>query len=185
MPLVEILFIAVGLAMDAFAVSIAAGASGRARGKRAAFRLSFHFGLFQFFMPLLGWLAGYRIAPLVEAVDHWIAFLLLAFVGYRMIRSALGGGEGMQRDPSRGLSLVTLSVATSIDALAIGFGLAMLQVNIWYPAVIIGIVTAALSLIGLGLGKRLGRALGKRMELAGGVILILIGLKILIEHLVS
>jgi putative Mn2+ efflux pump MntP len=185
MPLVEILFIAVGLAMDAFAVSVAVGASGRARGKRAAFRLSFHFGLFQFIMPLLGWLAGFRIAPVVEAVDHWIAFLLLVFVGYRMIRSAADGDERVQRNPSRGLSLVTLSVATSIDALAIGFGLAMLQVGIWYPSVIIGLVTAALSLIGLALGKRLGRALGKRMELAGGVILILIGLKILVEQLVA
>ena len=185
MRLVEILFVAVGLAMDAFAVSIAAGASGRARGPRAAFRLSFHFGLFQFFMPVVGWLIGYRIAPLVEAVDHWLAFLLLGFVGFRMIRSGLGGGDGMQRDPSKGLSLVTLSVATSIDALAIGFGLAMLQVNIWYPSVIIGVVTAALSLVGLALGKRLGRALGKRMELVGGVILILIGVKILIEHLAA
>ena len=185
MRLAEILLIAVGLAMDAFAVSLAAGASGRTRGPRAAFRLSFHFGLFQFLMPVLGWLIGYRIEPLVSAVDHWIALLLLGFVGVRMIRSGLGHSSGMRSDPSKGLSLVTLSVATSIDALAVGFGLAMLSVNIWYPSVMIGVVTATLSLIGLNLGKRLGRSVGQRMEIVGGVILILIGLKILSEHLLA
>jgi len=121
----------------------------------------------------------------LTAVDHWIAFLLLGFVGFRMIRSGMGHSAGLRNDPSKGLSLVTLSVATSIDALAVGFGLAMIRVSIWYPSVMIGLVTATLSLIGLALGRRLGRSLGQRMEIVGGVILILIGLKILAEHLLA
>jgi putative Mn2+ efflux pump MntP len=181
----EIGFIAVGLAMDAFAVSLAAGASGRARGPRAAFRLSFHFGLFQFFMPVIGWFAGYRIAPLVSAVDHWIALALLSLVGIRMIHSGLGSEEGLPRDPSRGMTLVTLSVATSIDALAVGFSLAMLNVAIWYPSVTIGLVTGSLSLVGLALGKRLSARFGQRTAVAGGILLILIGLRIVFVHLTS
>jgi putative Mn2+ efflux pump MntP len=183
MGFLEIAFIAVGLAMDAFAVSLAAGASGRARGGRAAFRLSFHFGLFQFLMPVIGWFAGSRIAPLVSAVDHWIALALLTFVGVRMIRSGLGSEEELPRDPSRGLTLVVLSVATSIDALAVGFSLAMLEVAIWTPSVTIGLVTGTLSLIGLALGKRLSTRFGQRTAVAGGILLILIGLRIVFLHL--
>jgi putative Mn2+ efflux pump MntP len=183
MQFLEIVVIAVGLALDACAVSLAAGASGRAKGRRAAFRLSFHFGLFQFVMPVIGWFAGYRLAPLIESVDHWIALALLTFVGVRMIRSGLGGSERLTRDPSRGMMLVTLSIATSIDALAVGLTLAMLQVEIWYPSVVIGIVTAALSLLGLRLGASLSRRFGRGMEIAGGVLLIVIGLRILVHHL--
>jgi putative Mn2+ efflux pump MntP len=182
--LLEILLIAVGLAMDAFAVSLAAGASGKITSPRPIFRLSFHFGLFQFLMPILGWLLGSQIAHLIEAFDHWIAFGLLALVGSRMIRGGLDPRpQAAGIDHSRGWTLIMLCVATSIDALAIGLSLAMLQVAIWYPSAVIGLVTASLSLVGLGLGYRLGVRFGKRMEILGGVILIIIGIRILAEHL--
>jgi putative Mn2+ efflux pump MntP len=183
MATVEILLIAVGLAMDASAVSMAAGASGHARDSRAIFRLSFHFGLFQFLMPVIGWYLGSTVAPLIGGVDHWIAFGLLAFVGARMIRAGLNRDEeSVPADPSRGLTLVALSVATSIDALAIGLSLAMLRVTIWYPSVVIGVVTGGLSLVGLCLGTQLGTRFGKRMEIVGGVILVVIGLRLLVSH---
>lgn len=184
MGVIEILLIAVGLAMDAFAVSIAAGTSGRLSGKRGIFRLSFHFGLFQAMMPVIGWYAGTHIAALIQAVDHWIAFFLLLFVGIRMIRGGLHPAEEtFSSDPSRGATLVLLSLATSIDALAVGLSLAMLSVRIWQPSAVIGIVTAGLSVVGIQAGKFIGRRVGSRMELAGGVILILIGCRILLTHL--
>jgi putative Mn2+ efflux pump MntP len=178
----EILLIAVSLAMDAFAVSLAATASGLAKGRRAAFRLSFHFGLFQFLMPVAGWFLGVRIASYVGAVDHWIAFGLLALVGGRMIRAGMEHDQRYRADPSRGMTLVTLCIATSIDAFAVGLSLAMLHVNIWYPSAVIGVVTAGLSLMAVRLGDRLGAALGRRMEIVGGVILVLIGLRIVLSH---
>jgi len=184
MGLIEIVLIAVGLAMDAFAVSIAAGTSGRVSGKRGIFRLSFHFGLFQAMMPVIGWYAGTHIAAMIKSVDHWVAFGLLLLVGLHMIKGSFESDtETFSKDPSRGASLVMLSVATSIDALAVGLSLAMLRVSIWYPSAVIGIITAALSVAGFHAGKTLGRRLGARMELVGGVILIFIGLRILFTHL--
>ena len=181
MSLLEILFIAIGLAMDACAVSIVAGATLPAVTPRPAFRLSFHFGLFQFLMPVLGWFAGSRISHLVAAVDHWVACGLLAIIGVRMIRSGWRADTSAPvGDPSRGWALVLLSVATSIDAFAIGLSLAMLRVNIWYPS---AVVTAGLSLAGLQIGRRRGNRFGRRMEIVGGCILLLIGLRILIVHL--
>ena len=186
MSLLDVLMIAVGLAMDAFAVSLGAGASGQAVGGRAEFRLSFHFGLFQFLMPVAGWFLGVRIAALLASVDHWIAFGLLVFVGARMIRSGFDkDGKAYTSDPSRGLTLVLLATATSIDALAIGLSLGMLRVRIWYPSVVIGVVTGGLSLLGIRLGARLGTRFGKPMEIAGGAILSLLGLRILLAHLVG
>ena len=186
MSFIEIALIALGLAMDAFAVSLAAGASGQAEGSRAAFRLSFHFGLFQFFMPLVGWAIGNSFVSHISSVDHWIAFGLLAFVGMRMIRSGMNPDEDHLRDdPSRGFTLIMLSIATSIDALAIGLSLSMLEVNIWYPSVVIGAITALLSLAGIRLGRQLGSRFGHRMEIIGGIILIIIGLRILISHLLG
>lgn len=185
MQLLEIILIALGLAMDACAVAVGCGASGQARGARAGFRLSFHFGLFQFLMPVVGWMAGMRIGRFVAPWDHWIAFGLLMVVGVRMIRAGFGPSlESQIADPSRGLTLLMLAVATSIDALAIGLSLAMLRVSIWYPSVVIGIVTFGVSLAGFQFGSALGVKFGKRMEIAGGVILCLIGLRILVAHLV-
>lgn len=184
MSLWELLVIAVGLSMDAVAVSLAASANNRVQGTRAMFRLSFHLGLFQFLMPIVGWLLGVSVAGYIGAIDHWVAFGLLALVGSRMVWAAVSGAEDeLARDPSRGTTLVLLSVATSIDALAIGLTLAMLGARIWYASLVIGVVTGCLSLLAILLGKRVGRAVGRRMETVGGVALIAIGVRILVEHL--
>jgi putative Mn2+ efflux pump MntP len=181
---IEVLLIALGLAMDAFAVCLGAGTTQHINGPRPVFRLAFHFGLFQALMPVLGWLVGTTIERWIAPVDHWIAFGLLAFVGVRMIRSGLDSeGESHSTDPSRGATLIMLSVATSIDAFAVGLSLAVLNVNIIYPAIVIGLVAAGMSLLGLLLGQRLGEAFGKRMEVVGGLILIAIGVRVLIAHL--
>lgn len=183
MSFVEVFLIAIGLAMDAFAVCLGAGTTRFVDGPRPAFRLAFHFGLFQALMPILGWFSGAFIAQYISAFDHWIAFGLLAFVGGRMVRSGLDpDGECHSTDPSRGGTLIMLAIATSIDAFAVGLTLAMLDVNILYPAAVIGLVCAALSIAGLTLGRRLGCAFGKRMEVVGGIILVLIGLRVVISH---
>ncbi|MCU0509619.1 MAG: manganese efflux pump MntP family protein [Anaerolineae bacterium] len=183
MGFLEVLFVALGLAMDAFAVSLGAGATRFVNGPRPVFRLSFHFGLFQALMPVLGWIGGTLIAGYISGWDHWIAFALLAFVGVRMIRSGADkDGECYEVDPSRGSTLIMLSVATSIDAFAVGLSLAMLSINILYPAVVIGVVAAALSAAGLALGHRLGCRFGKSMEIVGGFILIIIGLRVVLSH---
>jgi manganese efflux pump family protein len=185
MTTLEIIIIAVGLAMDASAVSLAAAAAGFAKDARARFRLSFHFGLFQFLMPILGWFLGFGFVSYVKEVDHWIAFFLLAFVGIRMIRDGMDKSSAVhKKDPSRGMTMVMLSVATSIDALAVGFSLAMLEVNIWYPSIMIGVITALMSLLAIRIGKKLGDMAGKRMEIFGGVVLLLIGSRILYVHLI-
>jgi putative Mn2+ efflux pump MntP len=134
-------------------------------------------------MPLLGWLAGSGLAGPLRAVDHWIAFGLLAAVGAHMMWSSPADDEAPRTDPSRGWSLVALSVATSIDAFAVGLGLAMLEVSIWVPVLLIGLITAALSLGGLLLGRVLHASWGRRMEVIGGALLVGIGVKILLDHL--
>ncbi|MBN1764943.1 MAG: manganese efflux pump [Sedimentisphaerales bacterium] len=184
MPLITLFAIAFGLAMDAFAVAITAGIVLERLSFRAVFRLSWHFGLFQFLMPILGWTAGLTIHKWIVDYDHWIAFGLLSFVGGRMIYESFQDSSLKESsDPTRGWNLVLFSLATSIDALAVGLSLAVLGVNIWLPSVIIGIVACLMTILGMHLGRRLGRLLGGRMELVGGLILIGIGLKILSEHL--
>jgi putative Mn2+ efflux pump MntP len=184
LSLVEILFIAIGLSMDASAVSLAAGTSEHVDGARAEFRLWWHFGLFQAIMPIVGWLLGSTITSWIAPIDHWISFGLLAFVGGHMVRSGLDAdSEGFRTNPTRGKTMVMLAVATSIDAMAIGLSLAFLDVTIWYPSIIIGAVTASLSFVSLRLGRFLGDKFGKHMEIIGGIILILIGLNILLDHL--
>jgi putative Mn2+ efflux pump MntP len=186
MPFWTIFLIAIGLAMDCFAVSLGVGTAGTAVGLRPTFRLFFHFGLFQGGMTLLGWLAGKTVVTYIASVDHWVAFGLLVFVGVRMILGGLRkeGETPAIPDPSRGLTLVMLSVATSIDALAVGLSLALLDVNVVWAALLIGGVSAVLSLIGLLLGNQLGLRFGKSMEVLGGIILIGIGLRVLITHIV-
>jgi putative Mn2+ efflux pump MntP len=182
----EILLLAVGLAMDAFAVSLAGGAGGRLHQPRSAIRLAFHLGLFQFMMPIIGWILGSRAVTLVGGFGGWIAFALLAFIGIRMVLSGFRPDTADHRrsaDPSRGWTLVALSVATSIDALAVGVSLAMVGVGIWQPSVIIGVVTAAISLIGIAIGDRVGSRWGPRVEIMGGLLLVAIGVRIVIGHL--
>ena len=181
MSWLALLGLSVGLATDAFAVAVAAGLILDTVTPRHVFRLGFHFGLFQFMMPILGWLAGSQIAGPLDGYDHLVAAALLAFVGIRMVRSGLQlEGQASWMDPSRGRTLVMLSIATSIDALAVGFGLAMLEINILYPSLIIGVVTGSLSLLGLGIGRRLSNVFGKRMEVVGGLVLVALAFKILL-----
>ena len=151
--------------------------------RRHLFRLGWHFGLFQALMPIVGWLAGLTVQKWIAAFDHWIAFGLLGFVGLRMLLSAGRTEEsGPTADPTRGWSLVTLSVATSIDALAVGLSMALLGVSIWMPSIVIGLVAAGMSLVGICLGSRLGGATRHWAERIGGLVLIAIGLRIVVAH---
>jgi manganese efflux pump family protein len=184
MSLMTDFVIALSLAMDAFAVSIAAGLIIERITARHVFRAAFHFGLFQSMMVIIGWLAGRYFAALLSAIDHWVAFALLALIGGRMLREAYSEEGSLKSvDPTRGWMLVTLSIATSIDSLAVGLSLAMLRVSVWVPSAIIGVVTAAMSVIGIGFGSRLGHRWEKRAEIAGGLLLIGIGIHILVSHL--
>jgi len=186
MELPAILAIAVALAVDAFAVALAAGVSLCQVNLRQLFRLAWHFGVFQAGMNILGWVGGLTVRSYIEALDHWIAFLLLALVGGKMIVEAIREGReaGEVADPTRGRMLITLSVATSIDSLAVGLSFAVLGISVWLPAAVIGIVAAVLTAVGLRLGCILGAAskLGARAEIVGGLVLLAIGVKILAEH---
>ena len=169
--------------MDAFAVSIASSIILRKVTGRQTFRIAFHFALFQAAMPLVGYFAGINVIHFVEQWDHWVAFAILAAIGGKAVYGAAwGDGDDSHRgDPTRGLRLVALSFATSIDAFAVGISFAMLKITIWYPAAIIGLITAALCIAGMLAGQRLGRRFGKRVEIIGGLVLIAIGITILFE----
>ncbi|MBU4263250.1 MAG: manganese efflux pump MntP family protein [Proteobacteria bacterium] len=181
---VTLIFIALALAMDAFAVALAAGVALHPVSKRQLFRLGFHFGLFQGLMPIIGWLAGLGVQGLISAYDHWLAFGLLSFVGGKMIFEAFQDDEEKQKtDPTKGATMVMLSIATSIDALAVGLSLAVIGVNIWTPALVIAVTAATLTVAGMLLGGKIGMIWGKRVEVLGGLLLIGIGLKILVDHL--
>jgi manganese efflux pump family protein len=176
--------IAVGLAMDAFAVSLGVATSGRAKDFRSKFRIAFHFGVFQTGMTILGWLVGSTIAGLINEFDHWIAMGLLGYVGVNMIRSGLDAErECFPSNPTKGRILMMLCVATSLDALAVGLSMAMIHASVITPSLIIGVVATALSAVGLVAGNRLGEKFGKRMEIVGGLILIGIGINVVLEHL--
>lgn len=181
-----ILLVAIGLAMDCFAVSLGIGASPNPCTRRSIFRLSFHFGLFQGGMTLLGWLLGSTVVNLIAGFDHWIAFALLAWVGGRMVLEGLHGRDAEPQmecnDPTRGSSLVMLSIATSIDALGVGLSLALLKVNILAASLMIGAVSLIMTVVGLTGGNRLSRRFGKGIEVLGGLVLIGIGLRIVLTH---
>ncbi|WP_321368124.1 manganese efflux pump MntP family protein [uncultured Desulfuromusa sp.] len=185
MDFFTLLGLSIALGVDAFAVALAAGAVLDPFAERRWFRLGFHFGLFQAMMPVLGWLAGRGLQQWINAYDHWIAFILLSLVGGKMIFEALKDDDQktLIRDPSRGWTLVILSVATSIDALAVGFSIALLGETIWFPAVIIGVSAAMMTLTGAFLGRKIGALWGQRAEVAGGIVLCAIGIKILLENL--
>jgi putative Mn2+ efflux pump MntP len=182
---VSLLALACALAMDAFAVAIVTGLTVNPLTRRHIFRLGFHFGLFQALMPIIGWLAGAALRTYISAFDHWVAFGLLGFIGGKMLWEALRHeeGPGHANDPTSGWSLLVLSVATSIDALAVGLSLGMLGSTIVVPAVVIGIVAALFTTVGMVLGRRIGSFWGRRVEVLGGLILIGIGVKIVLEHL--
>ena len=175
-----ILGIAVALGCDAFAVGLAIGTTDPDR--RQSFRLYFHFGLFQLLMTLAGWELGRRVLVYIEAYDHWIGFSLLSYIAFRMLRESMNTNEGEERqrsDPTRGWSLVSLSVATSMDALGVGFGMSITGGTKIWPAVIIGIVAALMTYTGIKLGKRLSTAFGKRIETIGALILFAIAIRLL------
>jgi len=186
MDLLTIILIALALAVDAFAVALAAGVSLCQVDGRQTFRLAFHFGLFQAMMNIIGWGAGLTVRTLLSNIDHWLAFGLLALVATKMIKDSLTGREeeAEKLDPTKGYTLVMLSVATSIDSLAVGLSFSVLNVSIWMPAVIIGLVATLLTVIGLKLGCLLGSAsrIGARAEIAGGLVLLGIGFNILHQH---
>ncbi len=183
MEITTAIFIGIGLAMDAFAVSLGVSTS-RNPDRRAKWRLAFHFGFFQGAMTILGWLVGSTIAGYIAEFDHWVALILLSYVGIGMIRSSFQSeGDRLPKDPSRGKLLLVLCVATSLDAMAVGLSMAMLNTPVLIPALIIGVITYGLSMFGLNAGGKLGETFGKRMELVGGLILVGIGVKIVINHI--
>jgi putative Mn2+ efflux pump MntP len=188
MHIITTLGIAVALAMDAFAVAIATGVSLKQVSFRQTFRLSWHFGLFQAMMPVIGWAIGASIQDYVAAYAHWVAFIMLALVGSNMLKEAIQIEDDAtiaapRKDSTRGMTMVMLSVATSIDALAVGLSMSMLQISIAYPALIIGIVAGLFTIFGLHLGKRISQLtwLSTWAEILGGIVLWLIGLNILRE----
>lgn len=188
MTMPEILALAAALSMDAFAVAVCTGCTLQTITSGHWLRMGSTFGFFQFAMPVAGWYLGLSVRTVVAAWDHWIAFILLAWIGGNMLREGMErpkgtrGGNGC--DATRGRSLFLLAVATSIDALAVGFSFSMLHIAVWIPAISIGLVCAILTVLGLAIGHALGRAtrLGQHMELFGGLVLIAIGIKILYEH---
>lgn len=180
---INIILIAVGLAMDSFSVSIARGFS-KTNTKLSieALKTGFFFGLFQAFMPLLGWVAGLSIVDFISDFDHWIAFGLLSLIGLRMIYESVSEQSKKVVNSSSFKVLLILSMATSIDALAVGLSLSFLETSIVTPAIMIGIITFSLSFLGVFLGKKFGSYF-ERIGVLGGIILIVIALRILIEHL--
>jgi putative Mn2+ efflux pump MntP len=174
--------LAVGLAMDAVAVAVAQGAAGRSR-RASALAIGLSFGAAQGVMPLIGWGIGYAFLPMVQGVDHWIAFVLLSFLGIRMIREAVQGGDDESGAPLAGFALLGAAIATSIDALAAGVTLPTLGLPVLLACAGIGSVTAVLSTLGVRIGAAAGSRVGKWAELAGGLVLIGLGLKILFHHL--
>jgi putative Mn2+ efflux pump MntP len=182
--LLTIVSVALGLAMDAFSVAVGVGCALPQLTGRRVFRLAWHFGLFQFMMPVLGWAMASGVSQFVRSVDHWVGFGLLALVGGRMIYEGVRGKETEEsaQDPTKGISLVTLSVATSIDALAVGLTLGLMDTGIWYPAAVIGVVACVMTALGMVLGRRAGRRLGRAAEVVGGLVLVGIGVKLLASH---
>ena len=184
--MVEIFLIAVSLALDAFAVSVSSGISIPGFGPRQAVKMGLWFGTFQFLMPLLGWLLGSSVSQYIEAVDHWVAFGLLAVIGGKMAWESLRRGCGEEDEAPPDLSarrLCVLAIATSIDALAVGVTFAFLDVDIVPAVSFIGVVTFTLSMVGVKAGNVFGCRYKSKAELTGGIILILMGIKILLEHL--
>ena len=187
MSIIEVFLIGIGLSMDAFAVSVGKGLGMRKIDYRASFALAFSFGLFQALMPVLGWALASSFASAIESVDHWVAFGLLAIIGGKMIYDGIRGeeDEGESGATVSFVELMVLSVATSIDALAIGITFAALGVSPFPAVAIIGVTTFVLSLAGVVLGNRFGARYERAAEVFGGIILIGIGVKVLVEHLFS
>lgn len=186
MGLISIILIALSLSADCFAVAVGSSAASIKLSRLREIRVAAAFGFFQFLMPVIGWLAGKSIIGFISGYDHWIAFGLLAFIGGRLIRESLQKGDKKgETDISRGWLMVTLAIATSIDALAVGLSFALLSINVLQAGMVIGAVAFLVTLGGFWLGRKAGDILGKRAQLVGGLVLIAIGARILISHLVE
>ncbi|MEG1548583.1 MAG: manganese efflux pump MntP family protein [Clostridia bacterium] len=188
MDIISLLLIAIALSMDAMAVAVTSGILVNNPRKRDVIKLAAFFGVFQFIMPVIGWMLVKTVSGYVESVDHWIAFALLSFIGIRMIIGALNSKNDIEKasaNPFLTKTLLLMAIATSIDALAVGASLGFADINIWFCGILIGVVTFFLSALGVYIGKKMGKLFKKHAELIGGVILIGIGLKILIEHLTA
>ena len=183
MGVIELLLIALGLSMDAFAVSVGKGLSVQKINPRHSLSVGVWFGGFQALMPLIGYFLGVSFASLVENFDHWIAFVLLGIIGFNMIREALSNDECEAAHPDfSARTMLMMAIATSIDALAVGVSFAFLHIDIWSAASIIGVTTFILSIVGLRIGNIFGCRYKSKAEFAGGAILMIMGIKILIEH---
>jgi putative Mn2+ efflux pump MntP len=185
MDLISIIFIGIGLSMDAFAVSVTCGLTLPPPEKWNAFKIAFSFGLFQALMPVIGWFTGKSLSIYIQQFDHYIAFIILFLIGTRMIYKARKEGDCDPVDPTNFTVLLMLSIATSIDALAVGVTFAFLDMTIITPILIIGLITFIISTFGVILGNKLGCRLGKTAEIVGGVVLIIIGIEILIKDLLA
>jgi len=186
MDIITVVLIAFGLAMDAFAVSITSGATIKHLRINNALKIAAFFGSFQAFMPMIGWLAGLGLRDFILGVDHWIAFVLLSLIGFKIIyESTKLHSSEREVAPISVYVLLTLSIATSIDALAVGVSFAFLKVAIATPIIVIGTVTFLLSFLGASVGHRIGHFFENKIATVGGLILISIGIKILVEHLIA
>ena len=180
----SVLVIAIGLSADCFAIALGASTSAKGASRLQALRVALAFGVAQAVMPVVGWLAGKTVVNLISDYDHWVAFALLFIIGARMIWESFHpkDGKAERRDFSKGLVLLTLAVATSIDALAVGLSFAFLKVNITLAVLTIGVVAFLITMIGFLLGRKVGQVMGERAETVGGIVLIAIGLRILLSH---
>lgn len=183
MEIFEIILIAVSLAMDAFAVSICKGLSMKKLDWKKVTIIALYFGGFQAFMPIIGYFLGSAFAEFVSSIDHWIAFILLAIIGGNMIKDSFDDEEEKRNDKVDFKTMIVLAIATSIDALAVGVTFAFFETNLWISILVIGVITFAMSIIGVKVGNKFGDKFQNKAELLGGIILIFIGLKILLEHL--
>jgi manganese efflux pump family protein len=184
----SLILIALGLSADCFAVALSGSIAMKVLSRFQILRASLSFGLFQAIMLVLGWLAGQVLVDFIGNFDHWLAFVLLAFIGGKMVWESLRKEDKEKEkkpDFTRGLLLLTLSIATSIDSLAVGLSFAFLEVNIAWASLTVGLTTFMITLIAIFLGKKVGKIIGERAELIGGLILIAIGLRILITHLLQ
>jgi len=177
-PIAEIFLISIGLGFDAFSVALASGAQGFT--PRRIFRLAWHFGLFQFLMPIIGWAVGDAVSKYIGNFGQWVVLILLVAIGLKMLWEGFKAAPDNVPDLSRGWKMIGLSIGTSIDALAVGFGFGLLDIAIWKPAVIIGVICAAMTTVGLYLGVKLYQKLGHRAMILGGLILIAIGIKMVL-----
>lgn len=183
MTIIEVVLIAIGLAMDAFAVSVCKGISFKKMSWKKATIVGLYFGIFQALMPVIGYFLGTAFETLVTRIDHWIAFILLSLIGLNMLKEAFGENDECCDDSVDFKTMAILSIATSIDALAIGITFAFLKTNILISALLIGIITFVICILGVKIGNKFGDKYEKNAEVVGGLILILMGLKILLEHL--